>query len=220
MADAGEDGVDGIAADAEQEVSPRMAIDLHVADDGFDGGASAQFAADGGRDAALLAGDKDLSVLGFGTVAAIAAIDIGTGDGNAGDPLDLFDLAGQGVAVIRIAPQALHAEDELAARCLPVGGGDRDLHAEFEARPGLALADALHLGCMQGIELVSTAVGTLLAKQAIDQGQCFGERGLRFSVACDLASDVTRQPAQPGAQLAHARLGLPAFATMIASCLA
>ena len=34
MSDAGEDGVDGITVDAEQEVSPQMAIGLHVADDG------------------------------------------------------------------------------------------------------------------------------------------------------------------------------------------
>ena len=39
----------------------------------------------------------------IGVVATIAAIDIDTGDGGAGDPLDLFDLPGQGVAVIGIA---------------------------------------------------------------------------------------------------------------------
>ena len=217
MADAGEDGVDGISVDAEQEVSSEMAIGLHVADHGFDGGASAQLAADGGGNSALLSGDEDLSALGFGAVAAIAAIDIGAGDGNAGDPLDLLDLAGQDVAIIRVARPALHAEDELTAGCSGVGGGNRDLHAELEAGPGFPLADALHLGRVQGIELVGTAVGALLAKQAIDQAQRFGEHGLRFSVACDLARDVTRQPTQPGAQLAHARLGLPAFTTMMKS---
>ena len=54
----------------------------------------------------------------------------------------------------------------------------------------------------------------LLAKQAIDQAQRFGERGLRVSVACDLAGDVTSLPAQPSSQLAHASLGHAAFATM------
>ena len=39
----------------------------------------------------------------IGVVATIAAIDIDTGDGGAGEPLDLFDLPGQGVAVIGIA---------------------------------------------------------------------------------------------------------------------
>ena len=55
---------------------------------------------------ALLSGDEDLSALGFGAVAAIAAIDISASDGNAGDPLNLLNLAGQGVAVIGIAGQA------------------------------------------------------------------------------------------------------------------
>ena len=170
---------------------------------------------DGGRDAAFLAGDEDRSALGFGAMAAISTINIGAGDGNACDPFHLLDLAGQGVAVIGIARQAPHAEDELTAGCSGVGGGDRDRNADFEAGPGLPLADALHLGRMQGIEFVSTAVGTLLTKQAIDQGQRFGEGRLRRGVAVDLAGDVARQPAQPGAQAAHARLGLPAFAAMM-----
>ena len=38
VADAGEDGVDGITFDAEQEVSAEMAIGFHVADDWLDGG--------------------------------------------------------------------------------------------------------------------------------------------------------------------------------------
>ena len=83
MAGAGENGVDGITADAEQEVPPEVTIGFHVADDGLDGGASTQLAADGGRDAAFLAGDEDISVPGFGAVAAIAAVDIGAGDGDA-----------------------------------------------------------------------------------------------------------------------------------------
>ncbi|KDM67803.1 hypothetical protein ACIDI_24c00300 [Acidiphilium sp. JA12-A1] len=74
MAGAGEDGVDGITVDAEQEVSPQMAIGLHVADDGLDGGAAAQLAADGGGDAAFLAGDEDPSALGFDAVAAVGNV--------------------------------------------------------------------------------------------------------------------------------------------------
>ena len=74
MADAGEDGVDGITCDAEQEVSAEMAIGFHVADDWLDSGAAAQLAADGGGDAALLAADENAGPIGI--VAAIAAIDI------------------------------------------------------------------------------------------------------------------------------------------------
>ena len=92
---------------AEQEVPSKVAIGLHVADDGLDGGGPAQLASDGGRDAAFLAGDEDLSALGFHAVAAISAINIGAGDGNACDPLHLLDLAGQGVAVTGIIPGGL-----------------------------------------------------------------------------------------------------------------
>ncbi len=49
---------------------PRSAIGLHVADDGLDGGASAQLAADDWRDAAFLAYDEDCSAFGFGAMAA------------------------------------------------------------------------------------------------------------------------------------------------------
>ncbi len=70
MADAGENGVDGITFDAEQEVSAEMAIGFHVADDRLDSGAAAQLAADGGGDAALLAADENAGPIGI--VAAIA----------------------------------------------------------------------------------------------------------------------------------------------------
>lgn len=50
---AGEDGVDGITVDAEQEVPPEMTICLHVADHRFDGGTPAQLAADGATAASL-----------------------------------------------------------------------------------------------------------------------------------------------------------------------
>jgi hypothetical protein len=44
------------------------------------------------------------------------------------------------VAVEGVARQAARAEHELPARCRPVGGGERDLAPELEARAGLALA--------------------------------------------------------------------------------
>ena len=119
--------------------------------------AASPLAANGRRDAALLAGDEDASSLGV--VAAVAAIDIGALDLDAGDPLGLGDLGGQGVAVIGVAGQGAGAEDELAARCGGVGGGDRDLHVELVAGLGLALADALHLRGVQGVELVAAVRG-------------------------------------------------------------
>ena len=107
---------------AEQEVPSKVAIGLHVADDGLDGGGPAQLASDGGRDAAFLAGDEDLSALGFHAVAAISAINIGAGDGNACDPLHLLDLAGQRVAVIRVARQMPRYGPRTDRPCSDVSG--------------------------------------------------------------------------------------------------
>ena len=56
---ASEDGVDGILVNVEKEFLSEVTVGLHVSDHGLDGGASALLAADCGRDAALLARDKD-----------------------------------------------------------------------------------------------------------------------------------------------------------------
>ena len=47
-------------------------------------------------------------------------------------------------------------QHELAARSAGVGGDDRDLDAELVRRAGLALADALGLGGMEGIQFPAT----------------------------------------------------------------
>src|SRR3712207_5933705 len=140
----GEDEVGGVALRAEQEVAAEVAIGLHVADDGLDGVAAAPLAADGGRDAALLAGEDDAGLVGI--VATVAAIHVGALDPDAGEALGLGDLGGEGVPVVGVARQGPGAEDELAAWGLGVGGGDRELHAKLVAGVCLALADALHLG--------------------------------------------------------------------------
>ena len=54
------------------------------------------------------------------------------------------------------------------------GGGERDLHTELEARAGPALADALHIGGVQGIDLL---VPTILAALAQELGDAL-EPGL------------------------------------------
>src|SRR3954447_12409590 len=75
VARGGEDEVDRIAFRAAQEVAAEMAVAFQVADDGLDGAAAASLAADGGRDAALLAGDDHTGLVGV--MAAVAAVDIG-----------------------------------------------------------------------------------------------------------------------------------------------
>ena len=52
------------------------------------------------------------------------------------------------MAVVRIARQGLGVEDELAVLAASVGGGQRDLDAEFVGRSGLSLTDTLGLGRM------------------------------------------------------------------------
>src|SRR3712207_5685130 len=94
-----------------------MAVALHVADDGLDGASAPPLAADGRREAALLAGEDDASPIGI--VAAVAAVDIGALDPDAGEALGPGDLRGQGAAVVGVARQGAGAEDELPAggRC-------------------------------------------------------------------------------------------------------
>jgi hypothetical protein len=57
------------------------------------------------------------------------------------------------MAVVRVAGQPPGAPHELAARRLAVGDDDGGLHAEFIRRVGLALANALPLRRVGGIQL-------------------------------------------------------------------
>ena len=91
---------------------------------------------------------------GFGTSwPRISLVDIGALDVAAGETLDAFDGGPQGVTVIGVAGQRRGVEHELAARGASVCGGDRDFDAELVGRAGLALADALDLRSVEGIEL-------------------------------------------------------------------
>jgi len=154
-------------------------------------------------------GDIDLGLSAM-LVALVATIDIGALDGDAGEALDLLDLAAEGVAVIGISGQRLHADDELTAGSACVGHRDRCLHPELVARPRLALGDAFHLGGVQGIELVGVA--SLLGEDLRHPLAGDGERGLEFLIPGDPAADVAVKPAQPGPQFANPahRLFVPA----------
>src|SRR3712207_115321 len=98
-----------------------MAVGPHVADDGLDGASAPPLAADGRGDAALLAGDEHAGPVGV--VAAIATVDVGALDPDAGDALGLGDPVGEGVAVVGAARRRAGAEDEPAAGRDRVGGG-------------------------------------------------------------------------------------------------
>jgi len=138
VAGGGEDGVAAVAVAALEIVPVHAVLGLDVADDGLDGGAALHLAADGGGDAADLAGDPDPELVRM-IVAAIALVDMDAAGLDAGKPLDAGDDRSEGMAVIWIAMQRLGMQDELAAPGLGRRGRDRDLAAELVGRPGLAL---------------------------------------------------------------------------------
>jgi hypothetical protein len=74
-------------------------------------------------------------------------------------------------------------QHELATRRAGVGGDDRDLDAELVRRAGLALADALGLRGMEGIELPAT-LALLLASDLSGARQREGERRLDVLSVC------------------------------------
>ena len=150
MTDGSEDDVSGVALATLEVAAAEVPIILHVADDGFDSRAAAQFALDDAEDAALLTGDEDAVRVGR-VVAAIALVDIGALDRAAGELLGGIDDDSERVAVIGVVRQRLGMEHELAARGAGIGGDDRGLDAELIGRPGLALADAFDLGRVEGI---------------------------------------------------------------------
>ena len=60
------------------------------------------------EDAALLARDEDAARV-LGAVAAVSRVDIGALDRAVGEPLDVFDDIAEGMAIVGIVRQCLHA---------------------------------------------------------------------------------------------------------------
>src|ERR1017187_6679362 len=101
-----------------------------------------------------------------------------------------------------IARQRLGVQHELAARRAGIGGGDRDLDAELIGRAGVALADALDLGSMEGIQLPAALALLLradLARARDRPDECLFE----FHPIGDLAADVADDAAEARAQEAQ-----------------
>lgn len=96
-----------------EPVAFEFAVLFHVADDGLDGASAAQLALDGRRGQASGLGDIDLRLLE--AVAAIALIDVGASNLDAGEPLDLSDLVFERVPIVGQARTRPGADDELAA---------------------------------------------------------------------------------------------------------
>lgn len=193
-----------------EEVAAEVAVGLEVADDGLDAGASLELALDDAKDAAFLAGAVDPQRFGR-VVAAIPLVDVDAPDLDAGEGPGLFDDLAQGVAVPRvrasagprtgsgIAVQRLGVEHEAPARRAGVGRRDRDLAAKLVGLVGLALADALDLGGVQGIELPAPLLLALMA-HLVGAGERNGEDLLQVGIVGGLAADVAAQPAEAGSQ--------------------
>ena len=98
-------------------------------------------------------------------------------------------------------------QHELATRRAGVGGGNRDLDAEFVGRAGLAFADAFDLRGMEGIQLPA-ALALLLRTDLAGAGKRPLECPLQGRLASYLAADVADDAAKPRAQDAQ----LPAMA--------
>ena len=114
-------------------------------------------------------------------MSAVALVDIGALDLAAGEFLGVVDDVAQGVAIVRVAGQRPGVQHELAVRGAGIGSDDRDLDAELVGRAGFALADALGLGGMEGIQLPA-ALALLLGPDLTGARQWQGERRLDVGV--------------------------------------
>ena len=84
-------------------------------------------------------------------MAAIALVAMDAAHRDTRGAFETGDDATERVAVIGVTVQRLGVQHELPALGRGDRGDDRDLAAELVGRPGLAFADALHLGGVQRV---------------------------------------------------------------------
>jgi hypothetical protein len=101
-------------------------VAFDVADDRLNSGSPFHLAAYRSGDASYLARDPDLELVGM-VVAAIALVDVDTGDLDAGELLGVGDDGPKRMAVEGIAVQRLGVQGELTALGFGDGRRDRDL---------------------------------------------------------------------------------------------
>src|SRR5258708_19987023 len=99
------------------------------------------------------------------------------------------------MAVIGVAGQRLRVDDELAAFAVLEGCGNADLDAELVRLVCFTLADALHFGRMQAVDL-GPALSSLLGAYAARQAQQMSERRLQPAIAVDLAGNIADDAAK------------------------
>ena len=183
-------------------ISAHAVVFLEVADDGLDGGPPFEFALDLRREAALLAARVDLElVIGRGVVAAIAGIGDAAIEDVADERLHLRNDRAECVPVIGIAGQCCGMGDELPAGGMVHRGGDAHLDPELVRPVRFALADALDLWRVQGIDLAA-ALAALLFQHAPGQEQRPYECFLQIFIPDDSPLDVADDTAEIGLELA------------------
>src|SRR6266567_613700 len=104
VAGSGEHGVDAVAIAALEIVATHAVIALQVANDGFDGGATAHLAANGLGDTPDLAGDPDLEPVRM-VVAAIALVAVDAADRNTCELFEIGDDGAECMAIIWVTVQ-------------------------------------------------------------------------------------------------------------------
>src|SRR3984885_3968319 len=128
-------------------------------------------------------------------MAAIALVAMDAAHRNTCELFEVDDDGSERVAVIRVAVQGLGVQHELPT----FGRGDRsdnrDLAAEFVGCPGLAFADALHLGGVQRIDL-GAALALLLMTNPQREIEQRDKAVLERGVAVDLAANVPDDAAE------------------------
>ena len=197
-----EHGKEGIPDGAFERAARETAIGFHVTDFGLDGAAATEVGDQLWRQAAPCAADQDA---GPGlAMAAIAAVDDGEFGSLVGQDFHLFQRRAEGVAVIRVARKAAHADHE----ALVQRGCHADLAAKLVTDPRLAFRDAIDLGFVQGVDLVGPL--GLLVQQLRDQGELRDDPVPQTALGDDLqvAAQITHDAAGVALQsfqcLAHA----------------
>src|SRR6476660_7148178 len=178
-------------------VAAHSVVVLEMADHRLDGGATPHLAADGFGDTANLTADPDLEPVGI-VVATIALVAV---DAARCDTCELFEVGDDGterVAVIGIAVQGLGMQHELPAFGRGGRRGNRDFATKLVRCPGLAFADALHLGGVHRVDLGTALTLRWMAKSVGDIEQRKNAI-LKRRVVIDFESAVSDDWAKPGA---------------------
>ena len=182
-------------------------VHLHVPDSRLDGASSLDHGFERPGDAPSLSRTRDAHALDLH--APVALVHDGRGGGliRASEDTHLLQRLGRGLTVIGVARHGAHAHH----RTFLERGGDADLHAKLIRCPGLALGDALHLGCVQCVQLVlvfgalgQDAAGAL--QQILNLG--LGCLGQRVQLTGHLAVDAARRTSNQISDLQIALDGL------------